>query len=140
MDTFTQADTTTTTKTDVINTLTFSDFVKHLIDTGSGLVHYTTPDELASFGTLSEFTGLPIYKCIRVYLNDSDKANNKGLYMVFVDNGAVFYHHGDVLDRVPFEGHFDDIETIFHDYFLDGTDDTAGFAGFFLLKEEWIKA
>ncbi len=119
--------------------LTFADFVTYLIDNGSGLVHYTTPEQLASFEVPSEFTGLPVYRLVNVYLSEEDVLNNKYVVMVFVDNGAIFYTNGDKLYNTPFEGHFDDIETVFYDYFLDGSQETASFAGFFLLDSVWQK-
>jgi phosphoribosylanthranilate isomerase len=124
------------------HTETLADVVQFLKDCGAGLVQYTSQKELDALEAPSEHTDLPVYKVVKVFPTIPDKQANKNhLYMVFVDNGAIYYTNGDVLDVYTLdepEFFTEDpynFEAIFHAFFLDSDGDLASFAGFFYVTD-----
>ncbi len=121
---------------------TLADVVRFLKDGGAALIKYTNTKDLLDLETPSEYTNLPVYKVIKVFESNADKQQNKNhLYMVFVDNGGVYYTHGDCLEDYKldepefFLEYPYDFEAIFHAYFLDSDGDLASFAGFFYITD-----
>lgn len=114
-------------------------FVGSLKEEGSVFVKFTTPEELVSLQKPHDYTGLPVYRVVEVFLTQVDKQNRKPLYMIFVDNGAIYYCNGDILENsILDEPHFFmdnqyDLEAILSAYYLDSSSDLASFAGFFFL-------
>ena len=114
--------------------------IRHLKYQASPFVKFTTPQEIIFLQESHEHTGLPIYKVVEVYFTQEDRLEGKHFYMIFVDNGIIYYHHGDVLETLILdEHHFStdpDVyayEEILSAFFLDSSNELASFAGFFFL-------
>ena len=121
--------------------MSLSSLVLHLRDIGACVIRQTTLKELETLQEPHPSTGLPLYRVLRVYLSQEDKVSEAPLFMIFVDNGMIYYCEEDVLsdytleDREFYTSEGDyDYEAIFEGLFLNGGQDIASFAGFFFLS------
>jgi hypothetical protein len=119
--------------------MSLSSFVEHLIEIDAYMVRRTTQEELEVLSQPHPSTGLPLYRVLPVYLTESHKSNDNPLYMIFVDNGLIYYCEGDVLSEYTLDDpsffHADGsyhYEAILEGLFLNGGQDIASFAGFFM--------
>lgn len=115
--------------------------IYHLKHQDSPFIKFTTKEELHTLQLPHEHTGLPVYKVVEVFLTEADRLAGNPFYMIFVDNGTIYYCNGDVLEHLPLdEPHFYTdtqdyaYEEILSAFFLDSSNELASFAGFFFLS------
>ncbi len=120
--------------------MSLTSVVLHLKEVGADMIRYSSSSKLLELELPHPSTGLPIYRVIKVYLTSIHKLKNDPVYMVFVDNGMVYYCHEDILEEFKLDPHHFtphgdyDYEEIFSSLFLEGGQDIASFAGFFFLE------